>query len=1107
MKRDAEDESVEAPGAESSIGGSSAAQSWLSLGSAHGTRFGQTPLWARMIDSSVFVSYQTMSRHLPNLVDDVIWGVDLAIVATWGTDGACYRGTAIEGAMTGIARLRDPAGKDPPLPAFAALAAAVGVYALPISFIFASVTLSDNLGMKVVGIVFTAIWCVELMHSALWYIGKQAAVFIEVYARGSGSTGKWLALYTGLVAGICVASLASTSTKLWVGIALMAGSIPFGGVGYFLSYYRTLHPDMLHSIWRTSRDIRFASSHKSPLAYDLATRYMYGLPAGSIEPNTIEGIETVLNDGMKVFPRSHYLKLCYAMFLFEIKKDRTALQMMIRKTFMDDRGSYTLMFILYCMAHSMPKSQEFTTHEEIDISKAEQHYKEARALLADFWDRLSKTRRQVNTSQLFGVVMEIHKRSHLANALYRKLLMKHPKCVMLLRSYARFLSEINDDVEQANLLYEIADNTEGTREDEAAAVPAISITRGAAESETAKEVIMESKSESSMATATSCATVDEERSRQLDLRARFSEVKPRGIDRILCALFTAFALLTGCLVAVFAVSRNITSLAELSLESTPALAESSVLLRQAASHTREARINQTALIEIASRAKSEWLVGTAFLNEEHKLRSHQQANTKAPAISGHSLRAHLVLDFVTLFVPSLLGLGILLVMLLYYPTLSFDVGKQLVYLADVGDLVRDTDGVDSLEPCIVESIQDFTTVSTELAASNAMDLWYNRPCPAALAGIMNKTCAGLVTVHQFFRESVMDYYVNNDSTPDVLLQMYPYVMAWTNESFVQFSTSARRIYDNTTQIVTWLFALTVPLSLCLWVFVLPSLDSIRESYKLANRLLLMIPISVLENCEAVSQYLESSGASAATSAKAIREEARRTMKTLLEACGDGVLVVSADESKIEMINPAAELLFEMSSETLLGGSISQLIPLDLYDEAVIQLESSGHAEKEIELQREGALSHNLYGTTYAIFLKNVTDLKAQEKALDREVVARKYAMVSVMFADIADFTTLSCKLDATELIKLLNMVFIPIDKMCSRFGVEKVKTAGDTYMAVCGIPVERDDHAVRIVEFALAILNHGERTTEKRSRQGLSPINFRIGIHSASREPEFLGEF
>lgn len=106
-------------------------------------------------------------------------------------------------------------------------------------------------------------------------------------------------------------------------------------------------------------------------------------------------------------------------------------------------------------------------------------------------------------------------------------------------------------------------------------------------------------------------------------------------------------------------------------------------------------------------------------------------------------------------------------------------------------------------------------------------------------------------------------------------------------------------------------------------------------------------------------------------------------------------------------------------------------------------------------------------------------------------IADAYDEVTVLFADIVGFTPLSSVLPPDEVVRLLDLLFARFDDLCSAHGMEKIKTIGDAYMAVAGIPPQRD-HAPRAVELAQDML----RAAEALSPAWPGSLALRIGISS-----------
>jgi adenylate cyclase len=111
---------------------------------------------------------------------------------------------------------------------------------------------------------------------------------------------------------------------------------------------------------------------------------------------------------------------------------------------------------------------------------------------------------------------------------------------------------------------------------------------------------------------------------------------------------------------------------------------------------------------------------------------------------------------------------------------------------------------------------------------------------------------------------------------------------------------------------------------------------------------------------------------------------------------------------------------------------------------------------------------------------------------DQGVIAESFDDVTVLFADIVDFTSLSARITPAKLIALLNEIFSLFDHLAEQHGLEKIKTIGDAYMVVGGLPVPRVDHAVAVADMALDMLQAIARVNAEHG----DPFTLRIGMHS-----------
>jgi adenylate cyclase len=116
-------------------------------------------------------------------------------------------------------------------------------------------------------------------------------------------------------------------------------------------------------------------------------------------------------------------------------------------------------------------------------------------------------------------------------------------------------------------------------------------------------------------------------------------------------------------------------------------------------------------------------------------------------------------------------------------------------------------------------------------------------------------------------------------------------------------------------------------------------------------------------------------------------------------------------------------------------------------------------------------------------------------------IADSFAEVTVMFADLVGFTKLSAHLSPAELVELLNEIFSAFDELAERYGLEKIKTIGDAYMVVGGLPRETNDHAEKIAEMAIEII----AAIAKMQTKGGQPLSIRIGIHTGPVEAGVIG--
>lgn len=116
---------------------------------------------------------------------------------------------------------------------------------------------------------------------------------------------------------------------------------------------------------------------------------------------------------------------------------------------------------------------------------------------------------------------------------------------------------------------------------------------------------------------------------------------------------------------------------------------------------------------------------------------------------------------------------------------------------------------------------------------------------------------------------------------------------------------------------------------------------------------------------------------------------------------------------------------------------------------------------------------------------------AEELKIKGESNAKLYDNVSVLFTDFVDFTKVGEKLSPKSLVEELNFYFTAFDHIIIKHGLEKIKTIGDAYMAVCGMPNEDNKHALKTINASIEIIEFVNQQKEKKGQ-----FDIRIGINS-----------
>lgn len=151
-----------------------------------------------------------------------------------------------------------------------------------------------------------------------------------------------------------------------------------------------------------------------------------------------------------------------------------------------------------------------------------------------------------------------------------------------------------------------------------------------------------------------------------------------------------------------------------------------------------------------------------------------------------------------------------------------------------------------------------------------------------------------------------------------------------------------------------------------------------------------------------------------------------------------------------------------------------------------------NAQRELEATRE---------KTERLLLNILPESIADRLKKEPNTIADFFNEVTVLFADIVGFTELSSQISAAELVELLNQIFSMFDRLVDRHRVEKIKTIGDAYMVVAGMPDPRSDHAFAIADLALDM----QDALKDFNRRNGHNFRIRIGISTGPAVAGVIG--
>jgi len=162
-------------------------------------------------------------------------------------------------------------------------------------------------------------------------------------------------------------------------------------------------------------------------------------------------------------------------------------------------------------------------------------------------------------------------------------------------------------------------------------------------------------------------------------------------------------------------------------------------------------------------------------------------------------------------------------------------------------------------------------------------------------------------------------------------------------------------------------------------------------------------------------------------------------------------------------------------------NLHSTIEMALYKHKVDSELKKRTKELEIEKIKTDKLLHNIFPSEI------VKELKAKGS-----VSPKHYDSVSILFTDFDNFTILASKLSADKLVSELNHIFTSFDFIIDKYGLEKLKTMGDSYMIAGGLPSVINDHAIKITSAAIEM----QEVVKEVNKKNQFSCKMRVGIHT-----------
>ncbi len=160
------------------------------------------------------------------------------------------------------------------------------------------------------------------------------------------------------------------------------------------------------------------------------------------------------------------------------------------------------------------------------------------------------------------------------------------------------------------------------------------------------------------------------------------------------------------------------------------------------------------------------------------------------------------------------------------------------------------------------------------------------------------------------------------------------------------------------------------------------------------------------------------------------------------------------------------------------------------------------AKQTTQIARQMRQIEEEHARSEALLLNILPQPIAERLKAGERPIADAFDEVTVLFADVVGYTTLSSRLSPHEVVARLSEVFSAFDQIAQRHGVEKIKTIGDAYMAASGLPTRTSDHAHRMADMALEML----QVLEQINRSWPDALQLRVGLNTGPVVAGVIGQ-